>query len=256
LPGAGMMHNFQKGIIKEYTAIIEIDDINAGSFVVNENIVITDGSYSNETLTTLSLGNRTVYSADRGLLLREVSFIPLEASESGFVNLSLPDGTEINGILCDTYFDLDSKGMHIIRECPEAKVEIRDMPINMMYAIKDADEINARKYIETETIIWSNADLGKGVIFAYVKPPYQHLRPFLSPFLNASSFSQWSVLLAGFIITFLLSSVLKPLIVDAIQNKIKPLLNQRAKKKEVTKTTLIISSRGEEKEIEIKDDDK
>lgn len=181
--------------------------------------------------TVLSLPERQITSTSRGLLLREANIAPLEAS-SGQVTITLRDGSTLHGSLCAF-------------SCPQSAIELRDFPRSSFYAARHAQNVNIQPYIDTETITWSIDRLGRGITFAYIPSPYYHLRPILKPLLEVSSLSQWIIGVLGF-----LGSIGVSFIANLVRKKYRS-RSMTAPKEEPGKTrTLIVSSSGDEKEIE------
>lgn len=258
-----LMFNIFPGVVAEYRATIEPIDQAFDVFKISEDVAFAEGNtlpfYSSPDSTVfIKLGEWQVASHSRGFLLREVHFMPLQADASGHVDYTLPNGTKVSGRLCSLVFNccptyglFDQYSM-----CPESKAEVRDLPSNSFFAAKDATDIQAQKYIDTETVSWSVTDLERGITFAYIPPPYHYLRPLLLPFIGASYLSQWVIGLFGFAATFLLLPVLRPILPDMAKGKLKDWFDKASKRKSPLKATLIVSSRGDEKEIEVKDSKK
>jgi hypothetical protein len=80
------------------------------------------------------------------------------------------------------------------------------------------------------------------------------LLPILKPFVEISSLSELVIGLFGIIVGLIVTPIVKPVLSNLVQNKIKSWLDRLTKKKPSKKVTLIVSSKGEEKEIEIDED--
>ncbi len=226
--------------VDEYQVIIE--QLDSQTFRVQENVIIEETTTVNQESKIeeilVSLPERTVKSASRGLLLKELQIAPLKMSSSGYISLTLPSGNVLRGSLCRDY-------------CPKSRIELLDFPTNSFYAAKDAQDIERFPYVNTESITWSVRNLEKGVIFAYIPSPYHYLRPILQPFVEASSIGQWAIALVSIIGTLVLTPIVQPVLTDLAQNRLKSLFKKAPPERSGKKASLIISSKGEEKEIEI-----
>jgi len=232
-------------VVEKYSVIIEPLDLKMERFRVNEKVFFYSSQevdYINRQMNS-SLFEREVTSTNRGLILREVHIAPLQADSFGYVNLTLPDGILLCGRLCTD-------------KCPKSRIELRDFPKNSFYDAKDVNgSINFDSYIDKEKITWSASNLNQGIKFAYIPSPYYYLLPVLKPFVEISSLSQLVIVLLGIIGGLIVTPVVKPVLSNVVKNKIKSWIERPPKKKPSKKATLIISSKGEEKEIEIDEDE-
>lgn len=197
-------------VVERYTVVIERTGLTGERFTVREEVVVDD--------TRFSLPEREVASRSVGFLVREVSIVPLEAGSSGRVTLTLPDGTSWTGRLCAAH-------------CPESRVELRDFPTGCFYDAKGAEDQKSDRYLDMEAVTWSARDLERGITFAYIPPPYHHVRRVLGPFIGASSLGQWVIGLLGIIGTLIVSPIVKPVVTDIGKGKLKSWLERAAKKK-------------------------
>ena len=128
-------------------------------------------------------------------------------------------------------------------------VELDDFPINTFYAAHYARDIQKYPYIDTETITWNSGDLE--VRFGFIPPPFQFFQPLLNPLIGASSLNQWVVGIIGVIGAVIFTPIIKPVLTDTAQKALKTKINDAEKLPKPT-AKLIISDKGDEKEIEIK----
>ncbi len=180
------------------------------------------------------LPDRKIASTSRGFLVRELQISPLQMDITGHISLTLSDGTSLDDDLCPSY-------------CPDSRIELLDFPKNAFYVAREARDLEVFPYVDTETITWSVRNLERGIAFAYVAPPYYQLRSLLKPFVEFSSFGQWVVGLVGVIIAFVITPVVKPVLTDLAKNKFKSQIERKPAKKGI----IIVSSKGQEKEVEI-----
>ena len=232
-------------VVEEYSVIIEPVYPEMERFTVDEEIIFYSKQEINDIYGQMiysSLPKREVTSTNRGLLLREVHIAPLQANSFGYVNYTLPDGILLSGKLCTN-------------DCPVSRIELRDFPNNSFYDAKDVDgSISYDSYIDKEKISWSASNLNKGIKFAYIPSPYYYLLPLLKPFVEISSIGQLVIVLLGIIGGLIMTPIVKPFISHLVKDKIKSWLERPPKKKPDKRVTLIVSSNGEEKEIDIDED--
>jgi hypothetical protein len=156
--------------------------------------------------------SRTVTAHNKGLLLREVSFTPLED-----VTISLPQGGQVKPLLLS---DPASK----------LTVRVQDLPSGSFYAARYAEQLASQPYLDTETLAWSMPALDDGVVFAYIASPFQNLRALLGPFLSLSSLGRWLIGLLGLAGGTVFSAFVQPNLVRVMQTKIGPAMMQRLKR--------------------------
>jgi hypothetical protein len=214
--------------VKEYRVAIEAIESNLSEFQAREQAILFSPSDEEKTW-TVTLPARQVTGANRGLLLRELSIAPLQnASLSGVV------------LRTDT--------------CSSASAELTDFPRGSFYAARDAEKLKRYPYVDTETITWSIRSLRRGVVFSYILPPFQHLRPILAPFIGVTSLSQWVIGLLGFIGAIALTPIVKPVLLEIAKKRFKSWMEKEPSKSPKRTVPLIVSGKGEEKEIEISED--
>lgn len=188
------------------------------------------------------LSERQISGTSRGFLLREVRITPLEADASGYVNLILPDGSSLRGPLCGSW-------------CPQSTVELRDFPKNSFFDAKNAEQVGEPDtYVEVETIILSIRDLEQGIVFAYIPPPYHYFRPMLAPFVGLSSFGEIAIVIFSLTGTIILVPIVQPIIYNLAKSRLQSWFKKESKEKSVKTATLIVSSKGEVKEVEVNED--
>lgn len=98
-------------------------------------------------------------------------------------------------------------------------IELNDIPLNTFYAAVYAYDEQHFPYVDTETITWTPGS--SDVRFSYIAPPFQVLRPLLSPVMGASSASQWVVGLASIAGTLIFYPIIQPIMVEMIQKVVK-----------------------------------
>jgi hypothetical protein len=167
--------------------------------------------------TEFQLPERTATIENRGFLLKEVAFSP--------------------PIPCNGYYE------------SQTSVKLVDFPLNSFYAAHDVQGLQRLPYLNTETITWNSDNLD--VKFGYIPPPYQFLQTLLRPLIGASLLNQWLIGIIGIIGTFVFVPFISPVFTEIAQSAIKNKINNTQK---ATKPTakLIVSDKGDEKEIEIK----
>ena len=254
------------GVLEDYQAVIKPSDEKLISFIVQESGTLDSyqflfqssqpANFDLDSSQPIRFQERLIQSHKRGFLLREVSLQPLNVDDVGKVNITLADGSSFQGDLCGYFYEFFSTHPDIfIPQCPSTRIELVDFPKDSFYAAKNATNIENFVYIDTESVRWSVWHLDQGIKFSYIPPPFYHLRALLSPFIGISFWSQWVFVIIGMISTFIATSILKPTIVNLINDKFKSRIEKRIGGKPKTKVKLIISGRGEEKEIEIEQDE-
>jgi len=191
---------------------------------------------------SVDLLEREVTSTNVGLLTREVRIVPIQVDSSGDATITLPDGRTLKGSICSF-------------SCENIDVELHDAPKGSFLAAKDAEKIQKYPYIDTETVSWSVINLKQGIIFAFVPPPFHHVRPIIEPLLGASALNQWVLGILGLIGTILITPIVKPVILTTAQKTFGSWLDRQsgAKAYEETKkkATIVISGTGKEKEVDV-----
>jgi len=214
--------------VKEYTAVIESLDPNLSEFQIDEQAVVFSlFPLDEENIWTINPPVRHVTGTNKGLLLIEVSIVPLQDAP------------------------IRKRAVLRTRTCRNASVEVRDLPIGSFYAARDSEDLKQYPYIDTETIVWSARSLERGIAFAYIRPPFQHMRSILRPFIGVSSLSQWIIGLLGFIGAIVVTPLVKPVLLDVAKKRFKSWIEKQPPKSPKRTAPLVVSGKGEEKEIEI-----
>lgn len=159
-----------------------------------------------------------ISSINKGLILKEVYIRPLNLAPNGYFNLKLANGIYFQDKICK---DL----------CPKSKVELIDFPIGSFYQAQGAEKLMFSYYLDTETVIWSIPNLERGIRFAYISPPYHHLRGFFNPFLKFAFANKWIIVAIGGIITFIFTPKFNQIIsVENIATSESKSMSQSSKK--------------------------
>ncbi|GAB4474987.1 MAG: hypothetical protein Kow00124_15510 [Anaerolineae bacterium] len=146
-----------------------------------------------------SLPPRTVEAVPGGFLLAEARLDP-----PGTIEVSLSDGSPASGVVCSP-------------RCPLTRVELRDFPRQAFFAARDAGPVEIAPYLDTEIVRWSVADAAPGIVFAFMPPPFQHLRPLLAPLVGASDAEEWVVGLIGVIGTIVMAPLIRPILTELFE---------------------------------------
>ena len=162
---------------------------------------------------TFSTNNREVASTNHGFIVQEVHINPLQANESGVSSLTTSDGTSIRVELCR-------------HSCPEGSVTLLNFPKNSFLEAKYDTNLKINSYLDTDTISWSTKNLNKGIIFAYIPPPFFHFKLVLKPFLGIASFNQWIVAFLGAVGSIVIVPIVKPVLKNIAQNKLRSCLQK------------------------------
>jgi len=222
-------------IFEHYQVVIEPMNPALETFLIREEVEYTINGEKNR----LRLPQRHLSGTSRGLFVKELKINALDMDSSGTVIWTLPDGTVRRDALCPM-------------SCPIGSVELKDWPKNSFYASKNARDMKQQSYLDTETLDWSVSSLKDPIQVAYIPSPFYFLRAFLEPFAQVSSLGEWVMTLIGILSTAIVTPAIKNRLSGVVQNRVKSLL-ERNSKISGRKTTLIISSKGKEKEIEIKE---
>jgi len=193
-------------LVQKYHVVIKPVSFQAGTFIAKETITIYPDI-------EINLPERQITDNPRGLVLREISFLPIGTEE-----LQLPDGTPLSWPLCG-----DS--------CPESTIELFDFPKDSFYAAKGAEGLTALPYIDTEEITWSTHNIDNGIVFAFFPPPFQYVRPIIEPFIGQFSVSKYLLGFFGFIGTIVITPIVKPVVTDKLQKKFSNWLEKLSKQK-------------------------
>jgi hypothetical protein len=181
--------------IKAYHADIEPLGPSLETFTIRETAISSPAADSPEEKS--SVVEKQVGSARRGFLLREVVLTPLDADAGGRIHLRFADGSSLETRFCGLL-------------CPESSATLHDLPRNAFYDAKDATVTSRDAYIDVETITLSIRDPRRGIVFAYLPPPYHHIAPILRPFLGASVMGKTALAFSGFIAVVVAVPILRP----------------------------------------------
>lgn len=169
--------------LESYKVVIHPVDESLSRFVITETAILSP-RVEGERVALNDLPQREVYSQrGPGFLLDEVVISPLGADERGYFTANLDRGP-LHELVCTV-------------TCPETTVQLYDMPKAMFYEAKYSTDLLTSPYSESETLVWHPINIGTGVAFSFIPPPYHYLRPILRPFLGISSQSGWLALLIG-----------------------------------------------------------
>ncbi|MSP12413.1 MAG: hypothetical protein EXR62_05585 [Chloroflexi bacterium] len=184
--------------------------------------------------TKYRLPQRKITGTDRGLLLRELNFLPPQTLAVQFANQAAVSDLQV-GI------------------CGQNTVELRDFPKSSIFRIKQVGDLKTFSYIDTETIRWSSTEvLEDDFKVAYIPPPFQRMRPVLEPFLGMSSLGDGFMGLIGFVGTLILIPLTKSTLYEMVSSRFKAWLGRSQPAASPETATLITSSRGDAKEVKIK----
>ena len=200
-------------IIKEYRVTVDAENnLSKNKFQVKE-----EGMYKKKSAEpqagTFSIDNREVASTNHGFMVQEVHINPLQANEFGVSSLTTSNGKSINVELCR-------------HSCPEGSVTVLNFPKNSFLEAKYDTNLKINSYLDTEIISWSTKDLNKGIIFAYISPPFYHFKLVLKPFLGVASFDQWILAFLGAVGSIVIVPIVKPLLKNIAQNKLRSCLQK------------------------------
>jgi hypothetical protein len=218
-------------VVTEYYATIKPTDFSKGKFSVSEEVKyeVRNSPCEHPSEITKSINEetmpvRTVNSLSRGLLVREIQLVPL-------------DGSWLENDCC-------ASGENI---------ELVDFPKNSFYEARRVEGVITSSYLDTESVHWKQYSSRDNIVFAYIATPYHIFRNFLSPLIGVSYQSNWVLGLSSIFISFVLIPIMKPALEDYIKSKAKSIIEKKKDKtSEPVTSSLIISSKGEEKKIEIK----
>lgn len=203
----------REAAITEYRLTARPEDSLAAGVVVNEEVVfdVYDGGEITFAGEGMQFPERHVTSERRGFLLREVTIEPLGAGVFEPVRLTLPDTSVELARLCSA------------RSCPPAHVRLEDFPQNTFFAARGVQTVEIVPYVNTEIVTWTVDDvalLTEGVTFAYIPPPFQHLRPVLAPLVGAARVSEWLVGLVGLVGSIAVAPVLMPVLENVVIDRL------------------------------------
>ena len=217
-----------------YRVVVKPETAQLNKILIQEFVIPNNNVYSPpSSWTAINIGNETGYSLpeieatikNRGFLLKEASF-----------QSSIP--------------------FHYY--CGYTDVELNDFPLNTFYAAYYAEDLKKYPYIDTETITWRIANPwfmwftpSRNIKFSYITPPFQMVKPLLTPLIGASLLNQWLIGIISILGTAIFTPIIKPVLIDIAQKSIK---NRVGSSESQVKQTakLIISEKGDVKEVEIK----
>jgi hypothetical protein len=196
------------------------------------------------------LPEKQVDSMARGLVLREVNIVPFVFDDT----LEFSDGTLISGDFRREMVLTFTNGITVTGAINLLDTEVRlvDFPKGTFFEAKNARDKRIETYLDTETIVWSAGEAAHDIKFAYIPPPYNHIRPVLESFVEVFSFNQLVLVLLGLIMTMYVTPIVKPVIVDRFKEKFKAKILPELDQKHDEIVNLIVSSDGQEKEVKVK----
>ena len=210
--------DFSPPLISGYHLTISSPDWGSGVFLLKETVSINPkwAEFTHETSlpSSIDLPERKVTSRDIGLFTREVKITPGQPDPSGEVMITLPDGSTFKGAICSF-------------SCDSISIQLEDAPRGSFLAARDAENIKTHPYVDTETISWSVIDLGQGITFAFVRPPFNYVRPIIAPLLGVTALNQWLLGILGSVFTLVITPILRPLILSTAQKSFSPWLDKR-----------------------------
>jgi hypothetical protein len=221
--------------LTEYQAVIKPIEFSSGSFGISEKVtydvksVVCKQDYTVsksvvEKDVVLSLPEKQITSTARGFLIRELRIVPLANSPLGVTNCCAKLPT----------------------------IELRDFPRDSFYEAYDVQKMESSHYLDTEIIRWHYNYLDKEIIFAYIAPPFYVFRTLLMPLIGVTYQNQWMIALSSLIASAVVTAILKPLFIESAKNRLKSSFEKNSGKTQSPKTTIIVSGKGDEKEIEIR----
>ena len=137
------------------------------------------------------------------------------------------------------------------RNIDKSEVELRDLSEGSFLEAMGGNNIRTNTWNGKDSVTWSLNDLSRGVAFTIYPTPYQHLRKISQPFSKAESFGNLFITSFTIVVSVVITSIIKPLIIDVGKNKSKQFIDKLSSKEPTTKARLIVSPTGAEKEIEI-----
>ena len=188
-----------------FYAEIETSNFSNGEFQVEQKITYREVEYScvgfrwekehiQEGLEK-DFQNQTVHSTDIGLFMYEVT-IP----------------TNLN--------DYDSCCVS------ESRIVLKNLPFNSFLDAQYAEDLSTDEYLGKEIIIWRGYFLEDGIHFAYVPAPFYNIRVLLTPFIELSKFDNWVLAIIGFVISAVFTAIIKPSVLDWVEEKAKNLFTK------------------------------
>jgi hypothetical protein len=205
-------------MINGYHLTISNPDWGSEVFLLKETVILDPQwmEYTHETTlpASLDLPERKVTSSDIGFFTREVMISPGQPDPSGEVIITMPDGSTFKGPMCSF-------------SCDKADIELLDIPRGSFLAARNAVNIQEHFFLDTETISWSVIDLSQGITFAFVRPPFNYVRPVIAPLLSVTALNQWLLGILGSIFTLVITPILRPVILSTAQKNFSAWLDRR-----------------------------
>lgn len=114
--------------------------------------------------------------------------------------------------------DFSSKGI--------SSVSIENLPYQAFYDADLIDQIKTNEYMGRETISWDEDHAYSSIRFVYIRPPFHNLRPIITPMIEFSKFDNKLLAVIGFLIPFVLFSIISPVVVNYFQNTVRGLIKK------------------------------
>jgi hypothetical protein len=210
--------------VRRYVMVIEPQDINYEEFTIDEHFFVDRSlvgpgkQYEDE---MNSLEKTVTRSSWKGLFTREVLISPS---------------------ICTVYR---------CGNIDKVEIELRGINEGSFSEAMDGNNIKVNTWDGKDSINWGVSDISRGVAFTIYPKPYHYLRKISQPFSKSESYGQLLVTSLTIFISVIISSIVKPLVIDFGKNKSKQLLDKLSSKGATTKVRLIVSPTGDEKEIEV-----
>ena len=205
-------------MINGYHLTVSNPDWGSEVFLLKETVILDPKwmEYTHETTLppSIDLPERKVTSNNIGLFTREVRISPGQPDPSGEVIITMPDGSTFKGPMCSF-------------SCAKADIEMLDIPKGSFLAARNAENIQEHLFLDTETITWSVIDLSQGVIFAFVRPPFNYVRPIIAPLLSVTALNQWLLGILGSIFTLVITPILRPVILSTAKKSFSAWLDKK-----------------------------
>jgi hypothetical protein len=150
---------------------------------------------------------RSIYSKEAGFALRKISFTALED-----IRVSLPS----------------------INNSSPLAIEVSELPKGSFYRANKQKDIEEAGFLDNKIIEWSTDDISEKIEFAYFPFPYYHFSSFLKIFAGVSSFSNGILILLGLVSATVTTEIIKPIIMEKIQESVKQRLDKIGKEKEAS----------------------
>jgi hypothetical protein len=219
-------------VASKYHLVLKPTDDEAKTFVVEEELVLGDGTGYYQALVVLH--QNPLASTSAGFLVRE-ALLPGLASRPADAQIMRDDGSSRNVSINPGYPGLivtiiptgqRAEGTTFLRisvcrpTCPDSEVELRDFPAGSFRRAAGADHEANPSVQDKEIITWRLSNLSRDVAFTFVDPRYRWLAPFVGPFLGLSSVRGLPVVLAGMIGVILplaIAWIAKPVLIELVK---------------------------------------